>query len=117
MIAISGTLSAMEFPNLAPSADPPAAKVSPPPTAKPNRRPRLPFWGIVIAGGLALAAAYISVPQFYIVSTDDAYVQADTVSVVPKVAGYVTSLHVTDNSHFKANDLLVEIDPRDLRSR
>ena len=39
--------------------------------------------------------------------------QADTVSVVPKVAGYVTALHVTDNSHFKANDLLVEIDPRD----
>jgi membrane fusion protein (multidrug efflux system) len=46
-------------------------------------------------------------------STDDAYVQADTVSVVPKVAGYVTALHVSDNSHFRANELLVEIDPRD----
>ena len=66
-----------------------------------------------IAGGLALAVAYISVPPLYIASTDDAYVQADTVSIVPKVAGYVTSLHVTDNSRFKANDLLVEIDPRD----
>jgi membrane fusion protein (multidrug efflux system) len=61
----------------------------------------------------ALAAAYMAVPQRYIERTDDAYVQADTVSVVPKVAGYVTSLHVTDNSRFKANDLLVEIDPRD----
>jgi membrane fusion protein, multidrug efflux system len=113
MNTISSAHSSMEFPNPAPSAGLPAAKVSPPSPARPNRRTPLPFWGIVIAGGLALAAAYISVPQFYIESTDDAYVQADTVSVVPKVAGYVTSLHVTDNSRFKANDLLVEIDPRD----
>jgi membrane fusion protein (multidrug efflux system) len=103
----------MEFPNPAPSADAPAIKVASPSSAKPHPRPRLPFWGIVIAGGLALAVAYISIPPFYIARTDDAYVQADTVSVVPKVAGYVTSLHVTDNSRFKANDLLVEIDPRD----
>ena len=58
-------------------------------------------------------AAYVYVPSLYFVETDDAYVQADTVSVAPKVAGYVTALHVTDNSYFKANELLVEIDPRD----
>ena len=113
MNTISSAHASMEFPNPAPSADLPAAKVGPSSAAKPNQRSRLPFWGIVIAGGLALAVAYISVPPFYIASTDDAYVQADTVSVVPKVAGYVTSLHVSDNSRFKANDLLVEIDPRD----
>jgi membrane fusion protein, multidrug efflux system len=113
MNTISSVHASMEFPNPALSADLPAAKVGPSSTVKPNPRPRLPFWGIVIAGGLALAVAYISVPPFYIASTDDAYVQADTVSIVPKVAGYVTSLHVTDNSRFKANDLLVEIDPRD----
>jgi membrane fusion protein, multidrug efflux system len=60
-----------------------------------------------------LAAAYVYVPRLYFEETDDAYVQADTVSVVPKVAGYVTALHVTDNTHFQANELLVEIDPRD----
>jgi membrane fusion protein, multidrug efflux system len=113
MNTISSAHASMEFPNPAPSAEALAAKVGPSSTVKPNPRPRLPFWGVVIVGGLALAAAYISVPQFYVVSTDDAYVQADTVSVVPKVAGYVTSLHVTDNSRFKANDLLVEIDQRD----
>jgi membrane fusion protein (multidrug efflux system) len=47
--------------------------------------------------------------------TDDAYVQADTVAVMPKVAGYLTALHVTDNSRFTANQLLVEIDPRDFQ--
>jgi membrane fusion protein, multidrug efflux system len=62
---------------------------------------------------VALVAVYVTVPQLYIESTDDAYIQADTVSVVPKVAGYVTALHVSDNSHFKENELLVEIDPRD----
>jgi membrane fusion protein, multidrug efflux system len=113
MNTISSVHASMEFPNPVPSADLPAAKVNPSSTVKPNPHPRLPFWGIVIAGGLTLAAAYISVPPFYIARTDDAYVQADTVSVIPKVAGYVTSLHVTDNSRFKANDLLVEIDPRD----
>jgi membrane fusion protein, multidrug efflux system len=113
MNTISSAHASMEFPNPAPSAEALAAKFGPSSTVKPNPRPRLPFWGVVIVGGLALAAAYISVPQFYVVSTDDAYVQADTVSVVPKVAGYVTSLHVTDNSRFKANDLLVEIDQRD----
>jgi membrane fusion protein, multidrug efflux system len=113
MNPISSVHASMEFPNPAPSADAPAARVNPSSTAKPRPRPWLPFWGIVIAAGLALAVAYISVPPFYIASTDDAYVQADTVSVVPKVAGYVTALRVTDNSRFKANDLLVEIDPRD----
>jgi membrane fusion protein (multidrug efflux system) len=34
---------------------------------------------------------------------------------MPKVAGYVTALHVTDNSRFTANQLLVEIDPRDFQ--
>jgi membrane fusion protein, multidrug efflux system len=113
MNPISSVHASMEFPNPAPLADAPAARVNPSSAAKPRPRPWLPFWGIVIAAGLALAVAYISVPPFYIASTDDAYVQADTVSVVPKVAGYVTSLRVTDNSRFKANDLLVEIDPRD----
>ncbi len=71
------------------------------------------LWIAGVATAVALVTVYVTVPQLYIESTDDAYVQADTVSVVPKVAGYVTALHVSDNSHFKENELLVEIDPRD----
>jgi membrane fusion protein (multidrug efflux system) len=103
----------IEFPHPAPSTDLPAAKVVPSPIAAQKRRTRPPFWITGILVSLALGVAYIFVPQRYIERTDDAYVQADTVSVVPKVSGYVTVLHVTDNSRFKANDLLVEIDPRD----
>jgi membrane fusion protein (multidrug efflux system) len=103
--------SSMEF------SAPPAPDRAPAPPAKPsaptgNHR-RFPVWVLGIAAGLGLAAGAIYIPQGFVETTDDAYVQADTVSVVPKVSGYVTALHVTDNSRFKANDLLVEIDPRD----
>jgi membrane fusion protein (multidrug efflux system) len=91
------------------SADKPHA----PAIAKKNPPNRFPIWVAGVGTALALAIAYVTVPHLYVEGTDDAYVQADTVSVVPKVAGYVTALHVNDNSHFTANELLVEIDPRD----
>src|SRR5437868_4642317 len=47
-------------------------------------------------------------------STDDAQINAYIIPIIPKVAGYVTELHVTDNQHVAAGDPLVEIDPRDL---
>lgn len=46
-------------------------------------------------------------------STDDAQIDAYVIPIIPKVAGYVTQLHVTDNQHVKAGDVLVQIDPRD----
>jgi membrane fusion protein (multidrug efflux system) len=68
---------------------------------------------LALGFGLAATAAYFYVQSLYFVETDDAAVQADTVTVVPKVAAYVTALHVTDNSAFSANQLLAELDPRD----
>jgi membrane fusion protein, multidrug efflux system len=86
-----------------------------PPKAK-KPRPRVPVWTLVVGVTLVGAAAYIYVPSLYIVETDDAAIQADTVSVVPKVAAYVSALHVTDNSSFSAGQLLVELDPRDFEA-
>lgn len=69
-----------------------------------------------MAGALFVAVAgYVYIPSLYVVETDDAYLQADTVSVVPKVAAYVTHLYVTDNSRFSAGQLLVQLDPRDFQ--
>jgi membrane fusion protein (multidrug efflux system) len=81
-----------------------------------KRRPRIPVWTLAIGGALVAAAAYIYVSGIYVVETDDASFQADTVSVVPKVAAYVSALHVTDNSSFSAGELLVELDPRDFEA-
>jgi membrane fusion protein (multidrug efflux system) len=47
------------------------------------------------------------------VSTDDAYTDGNTVTMVPKVAGYVVALYIDDNSHVKKGDLLLRIDQRD----
>jgi membrane fusion protein, multidrug efflux system len=86
----------------------------PPLTRKP--RWQIPVWALAITGVLVAAAACIYVPGLYGVETDDASLQADTVPIVPKVAAYVSALYVTDNSSFKASQLLVQLDPRDFQA-
>jgi membrane fusion protein, multidrug efflux system len=86
-----------------------------PPLAK-RLRLRVPVWTVAIGGALIAAAAYVYVPSLYMVETDDASFQADTVAVMPKVAAYVSDLHVTDNSSFTAGQLLVQLDPRDYQA-
>ena len=81
-----------------------------PPTAPAKRRP--PLW-LLAGGALLILALILYVPGLFFVETDDAAIAADTVTITPKVAAYVTVLHVTDNSAFKKGDLLVELDPRD----
>ncbi|PRX97540.1 biotin/lipoyl-binding protein, partial [Paraburkholderia sp. BL25I1N1] len=44
--------------------------------------------------------------------TDDAYVYADTIDVVPEVNGRIVELAVRDNQAVKQGDLLFRIDPR-----
>jgi len=51
----------------------------------------------------------------FMVSTDDAYVSADTTILAAKVAGYVTEVAVDANQRVKAGDLIVRIDDGDYR--
>jgi len=48
----------------------------------------------------------------FIESTDDAYLKADSVTVAPKVAGYVTDVYVVANQVVKRGDPLVRLDQR-----
>jgi len=50
-------------------------------------------------------------------STDNAYLQADSSEVAPRVGGLVTAVLVKDNQVVKAGDPLVRIDVRDYDSR
>lgn len=50
-------------------------------------------------------------------STNDAYIQADSITVAPKVAGYVDRVFVKDNQDVKAGQPLALIDPRDYRAQ
>lgn len=47
------------------------------------------------------------------VSTDNAAIDGRTVTLSPKVQGYVKALHIEDNQRVKAGDVLLEIDPTD----
>ena len=57
---------------------------------------------------------YYTVGRF-LVSTDDAYVGADTVIIAPKVGGYVAQVEVANNQQVKAGDLLAVIDAGDYK--
>ena len=46
-------------------------------------------------------------------ATDDAFLQADKVTVAPKVGGFVAESLVTDNQPVKAGDIIARIDDRD----
>jgi membrane fusion protein (multidrug efflux system) len=50
------------------------------------------------------------------VTTDDAYTDGNTVTMVPKVSGYVVALYIDDNSRVKRGDLLLRIDARDYQA-
>jgi membrane fusion protein, multidrug efflux system len=82
------------------------------PARRPGRRTVLVVLGIVV---LVLAGIWLArwwtVGRF-IESTDDAYLQADSVTVAPKVSGYVTDVYVGDNATVKAGDPLVRLDTR-----
>ncbi len=84
---------------------------------------KVSFWRcrpVILIGTVLLAALFFFGLQYLAESfthetTDDAFLDADIVSVAPKVAGQVKQVPVTDNQAVKAGDLLVEIDPRDLQ--
>ncbi len=67
---------------------------------------------VVAAGGAAL----IAMPKGA-VSTDAAYVQADSSSVAPKVRGLVSQVLVAHNQAVKRGDPLVRIDPEEFDAR
>jgi membrane fusion protein, multidrug efflux system len=68
--------------------------------------------GIVVAIAAVLALVYWWFVGRFIQSTDDAYLQADSVTVAPKVSGYVTDVYVGDNVSVKPGDPLVRLDSR-----
>lgn len=53
----------------------------------------------------------------YVQSTDDAYIQADAVTVAPKVNGYVAEVFVANNQDVKAGQPLIRIDARDYEAQ
>ena len=67
-------------------------------------------------GGVFWYANYKSVGQ-YMQTTNDAYIQADAVTVAPKVSGYVDKVFVAENQNVQAGQPLLQIDTRDYKAQ
>ena len=52
----------------------------------------------------------------FLISTDDAYIQAHSVLISPKISGYISEVPVDDNQPVKAGAVLARIDPRDYQT-
>lgn len=64
---------------------------------------------------LLLVGGYFYLTSGRYVSTDNAYVQQDMVSVAPEVQGIVTEVFVHENQQVRRGQLLFRIDPRPFR--
>ena len=84
--------------------------------ARPSLRRRLltGIAGAVLIAGLGYGGWYVLVGSHYI-STDNAYVGADTASVTPMVAAQVAGVAVSDTQAVKKGDILVQLDDSDAR--
>lgn len=84
-----------------------------------SRKVRL---GLLI-GAIVLAAAglwwYLDYESRgkYMQGTNDAFVQADSVVIAPKIAGYIDRVFVSENQAVRAGQPLVLLDPRDYRAQ
>jgi membrane fusion protein (multidrug efflux system) len=72
---------------------------------------------VVLAGVAGWAGLRWQQDWRWIESTDDAYVDGDITSIVPKVAGYVVELNAQDNRPVAKGEVLLRIDDRDYRAR
>lgn len=74
----------------------------------------------VVAAALAAGAGWSGWQYWhewrFIESTDNAYVQADTAPIAPKIAGLVQEVRVIDDQRVHAGDILFRIDPTDFQA-
>ena len=104
-------------PAVQPAAPPASAPASPPEAKK--RRPvrRLVLGALLLA---ALAGGGYEARQWwtdgrFLLSTDDAYVQADITTLAAKVSGYLTSVEVANNQAVRRGDVIARVDDGDYR--
>ena len=50
------------------------------------------------------------------ISTDNAFIRSDITRVTPKVQGYVTAIHVSENQPVKTGDLLISLEAADFEA-
>jgi membrane fusion protein (multidrug efflux system) len=86
------------------------------PSRQAIRRAGLAFVTALGATGATVFGHYYLTTGRYLETTDDAYVQADSTIIAPKVSGYIAEVLVADNEPVKAGQVLARIDDRDFKT-
>jgi membrane fusion protein (multidrug efflux system) len=105
------------------ATEPMTGTASPEETPKARRKPRLPAGKgllrtvamLIVPALLLLGGGYYYLASGGSVSTDDAQVKQDIVSVSPQVNGPIVEVFVRDGARVKRGDLLFRIDPAPYR--
>src|SRR4249919_1022632 len=99
-------------PQIAPVEERSRKAAAAPKVLRVRRRDRV-RWVLFALLPLALiVAGYLYVTGGRMMSTDDAYVQADKVGIATDVSGIVKEVAVTDNQRVEAGQVLYRLDPR-----
>jgi len=77
-----------------------------------KRRDRIRWALFALLPIVLLVGGYWYVTGGRVMSTDDAYVEADKVAVSTDVSGIVQEVNVTDNEHVATGQILYRLDPR-----
>lgn len=99
----------------------PAAPVAAPAAEAPAKKKRsvrsflLPIIGLALLGAGSYYGYNYWTDGRFMISTDDAYVQADMSFVSPKISGYIDKVLVSENQKVKAGDPLFVIDNGDYK--
>jgi membrane fusion protein, multidrug efflux system len=93
--------------------EPVAKKISTPAKAPPGRHRHRLRWALFALLPFALiAGGYLYVAGGAVMSTDDAYVEADKVGISTDVPGMVKEVDVAENQSVAAGQVLYRLDPR-----
>eukprot|EP01035_Chromulina_nebulosa_P011285 gene11285-15107_t len=93
-----------------------------PPLPPPSRRQHAVrvLRPLVLVAGLLLgvtALLWWMAEGRWVMSTDNAYVQGDIVTLTARVDGDITAIHVADNQRVAAGTPLITLDPADYTAR
>jgi membrane fusion protein (multidrug efflux system) len=92
-----------------PAAAPPAARRKP---LNPRVRAGLMIGGGVVAVALVCFGLIWLLHGRFFISTDDAYLRADAVTIAPRVSGYIDEIYIKENQRVAAGQPLLHIDKR-----